>query len=1081
MRRNLIGKKASPYLLMVMVYSLIFPVQIFALPQGGQVVAGEATITEPDALNMNIHQSTQKAIINWNQFSIAQPETVTFLQPNASAVALNRVITSNPSYIYGTLTANGQVFLINPAGILVGPSGVIDTSAFVGSTLDMADDDFLSGNYVFEQTLGSSLATIVNQGTIQAADGGFVSLLSPGIDNQGSIVANLGKVYLGGAERVVLNFAGNDLIGFELDGEIKDEVLGLEGEALGANIDNSGTITADGGQVVLSARTAYDAIKGVVNNDGQIYARSLVNNNGEIILAAGDNGTVVNSGLLNASGSNAGQTGGSIKVLGHTVKVFDGSTLNASGDQGGGEILIGGDYQGSNDNIQNAQYTIVEEDVSILADAGTDGDGGKVIVWADDTTEFHGRISARGGDLSGDGGFAEISGKKRIMVSGHADLRAPTGQTGTLLLDPGSIAVVSGGNTFSDWNTVNDGWINSQLIGSGLTLDTNSATGGGSEDVTFTGTSITLSNLLTVDAGDNITLGGSFFGAGGLTLTAGGSIDLGGSSFNVTGSAFSATVGSGQTFNINGATGLGTFTGGATVDGTSGSTASGLTNYNLTGTTDGNITYSNFTTINGTGQLDNLGTAYDDANDTATAGGVTYNGFATINGATAVTNVTSSYDVSTNVSGAGNTYGTASLLSVTGAAGSAVLDNLGASYDDSSASVTTGGITFTDFNTIDGATGVTNIDTSFDAVSGLSGSGRTFTDFSGTLSAAAAGSLTSAGGYDVSNNQISGVTYSNFTSVDGDSGVLSNLGAGYDDANDTATTGGITFSNFGTINGATAVTNVTSSYDVSTNVSGAGNTYGTASLLSVTGAAGSAVLNNLGAGYDDANDTGTAGGIAFSSFDTINGATAVTNVTSSYDVSTNISGAGNTYGTASLLSVTGAAGSAVLDNLGASYDDSSASVTTGGITFTDFNTIDGATGVTNIDTSFDAVSGLSGSGRTFTDFSGTLSAAAAGSLTSAGGYDVSNNQISGVTYSNFTSVDGDSGVLSNLGAGYDDANDTATTGGITFSNFGTINGATAVTNVTSSYDVSTNVSGAGNTYQRCHCGDQRHEQLRCID
>ncbi|MFC1828508.1 filamentous hemagglutinin N-terminal domain-containing protein, partial [Thermodesulfobacteriota bacterium] len=301
MRKRLFGNSLAKGLMIIMAYSLVFPVHIFALPQGAQVVSGQADISQPDANNMNINQGTNQAIINWQQFSIAHPEAVRFFQPGAASIALNRVIGGNPSLIYGLLSANGRIFVINPSGILVGPTGRIETNAFLASTLDISNEDFLSGNYEFKQSLGQSLASIINQGTIASAPGGFVSLLAPAVENQGTIVANLGKVYIGAGEQVTLNFVDNALIGFAVDKSVVDQVMDMDGNPMDSSILNEGLINADGGEVILSARTALDLVQSVVNNEGIIQAQSLVNENGVIKLIGGDEGIVANSGVLDAS------------------------------------------------------------------------------------------------------------------------------------------------------------------------------------------------------------------------------------------------------------------------------------------------------------------------------------------------------------------------------------------------------------------------------------------------------------------------------------------------------------------------------------------------------------------------------------------------------------------------------------------------------------------------------------------------------------------------------------------------------------------------------------------------------------
>ena len=435
-----------------MMLLVIFPRYADAFPEGGQVVAGQAQINQADAHNMHVNQATNKAIINWKGFSIARPEAVRFFQPGSGSVALNRVTGGDPSEIYGLLQANGGIFLINPNGILVGPSGEINVNAFVASTLDISNEDFLAENYSLTQNPQKSLASIVNQGVIQAAEGGHVSLMAPAVRNDGHIFAKLGKVFIGAGERVTLNFEGNDLIGFAVDESIKDKVLGPDGKPLGASISNTGVIRADGGRVILSAKTAYEAIKSVVNNEGVIEAKTLVNQNGVIKLMGGDRGIVANSGVLDASGKETGQTGGTVHVLGEKVGLFDNAVVDVSGDAGGGTALVGGDFQGKNPVIPNARRSYVGPDASIMADATRNGDGGKVIVWADDVTRFYGSISARGGSENGDGGFAEVSGKQNLAFRGDVDLGAEAGETGTVLLDPENIVLQGGSNDGDDDN-----------------------------------------------------------------------------------------------------------------------------------------------------------------------------------------------------------------------------------------------------------------------------------------------------------------------------------------------------------------------------------------------------------------------------------------------------------------------------------------------------------------------------------------------------------------------------------------------------------------------------------------------------
>jgi len=150
--------------------AVMAPVPAVALPQGGSVAAGTASIST-NASTLTVNQTSSKAIINWQNFSVGAGESVNFRQPGASSVALNRVLGNNPSQIFGHLTANGQIFLINPNGIVFGPGAQVDVGGLVASTLDIANQDFLAGNYQFS---GVSTASVVNYGKIKAFNGGYV-------------------------------------------------------------------------------------------------------------------------------------------------------------------------------------------------------------------------------------------------------------------------------------------------------------------------------------------------------------------------------------------------------------------------------------------------------------------------------------------------------------------------------------------------------------------------------------------------------------------------------------------------------------------------------------------------------------------------------------------------------------------------------------------------------------------------------------------------------------------------------------------------------------------------------------------
>ena len=268
----------------------------------------------------------------------------------------------------------------------------------------------------------------MNQGSITAASGGYVAFLGPQVRNEGVISAQLGTVVLAAGDRTTLNFRDNKLVSFA-----------IEQGALDALAENRQLIQADGGEIVLSAKAADALARSVVNNSGILQARTISEKNGVIRLEAGG-GTLSVDGRIDATGSEAG--GGTIKLLGERVGLSNSASVDASGATGGGTVLIGGDYQGANSQVQNASRTYVGPGATIKADATGAGNGGKVIVWADDVTRFYGHISARGGASGGDGGFAEVSGRNYLDFAGTVDLTAANGRTGMLLLDPTNIEVV---------------------------------------------------------------------------------------------------------------------------------------------------------------------------------------------------------------------------------------------------------------------------------------------------------------------------------------------------------------------------------------------------------------------------------------------------------------------------------------------------------------------------------------------------------------------------------------------------------------------------------------------------------------
>ena len=476
----------------------------YADPVGEKLVLGNASFDRNTPGLLTINQLSDRAIINWEDFSIGASDITRFLQPAARSAALNRVIGGNPSAIYGQLQANGQVFLINPAGILVGAGGQIDTAGFVASTLDLSNERFLKWPFREENsssptsTQGTSLmfsgkskAAIRNYGGIRASQGS-VYLIARTVENSGSISAGAGTVGLAGGSEVVLASGGSETIAV------------LYGN--GGSVDNSGSIAAASAELKAAGGNMYAL---AINNSGVVRANSLVNEGGRIVLKA-ERGATVHTGTLES-------VGGEVQVLGEQVALNDNAVVDVSGASGGGTVLIGGGFQGTADGVANARRTFVGTGARIKANAEATGDGGKVVVWADELTRYYGSISARGGANGGDGGSVEVSGKVDLAFNGIVDVEATAGASGSVLLDPANLTIVSSGSDDSSLGSTGigvdgppDANTDATISSSAIEALTGNIALEASEDLTV-GTSLTLSNqgsgeTVELIAGGNLTI-----------------------------------------------------------------------------------------------------------------------------------------------------------------------------------------------------------------------------------------------------------------------------------------------------------------------------------------------------------------------------------------------------------------------------------------------------------------------------------------------------------------------------------------------------------------------------------------------
>jgi fibronectin-binding autotransporter adhesin len=468
-----------------------------ALPTGGQIVAGQGSIAQKGSA-MTVTQGTDRMVANWNTFNIGQNASVSFQQPGAGSVALNRIQDQNPSQIFGSLTANGRVFLLNPAGIYFSPTAQVDVGGLVASSLNLTNENFLNGNYRFEAAGGAG--GITNQGTIRTANGGYVAFLSPNITNEGTISAPGGTVAMAAGGKVNLDFTGDRLVNFTVEQGVID-----------ALIENRGLVQADGGTVILTAKAADALTQAVVNNAGVIEARGITEQGGRIVLDA-EGGQTTLSGTLDASSE--GGRGGAVIATGERVLVESGAHLTASGAAGGGEVLVGGNWQGKDPTIRQATGTVVEQGALLEANATDTGNGGTVVAWSDVTnpdsvTRAYGTFEAKGGLNGGDGGRIETSGHWLDVTGAQGGASATSGKAGLWLFDPYNVTI-TGANANGGWGGGDpDLWTPSASSSTLLNTDINAKLNGGtSVTVTTSGAGgdigdISVSSAITKSSGES--------------------------------------------------------------------------------------------------------------------------------------------------------------------------------------------------------------------------------------------------------------------------------------------------------------------------------------------------------------------------------------------------------------------------------------------------------------------------------------------------------------------------------------------------------------------------------------------------
>lgn len=497
--------KIKYYTAVILVF--LFNIPVYATPNGANVVHGNVNITQSGSSTV-INQNTDKAIINWNSFDINKGESVLFNQNSSSSIVLNRVTNGLPTNIFGNISANGNVFILNQAGVLVGNGASINTNSFLAGAANINDNDFIAGKYNFYGAQGN----VINNGSIKVHDGGYAVLMGKNVANNGLISAKLGKIYLSSGEAFRMDMSGNDLIGVEVEKGITD-----------AYISNAGHIQAEGGTIIMTAKNASDVIRQAVNNTGIIDASSISYEGGKVILGA-ENGQIINDGEINVSSKS--DDSGSIEIK--AEHIINNGLIYANGLNGGTINMLSSDFLkiGSSSIIQANSFSY--------------GNGGNIKLISQKRAESYNGALIEAGSIYGSGGFIELSGYDSVYAFGNFNTKSMYGRYGQFLLDPSNMFIGNYSNLADDENyqVSDDGntyiditWLNTQLDNNNVSLQT--LQGNGSGDITLNdGITLEGANGLTLDAANNISLLGNINGLSYLTLNAGGRIE-GNSNINV--------------------------------------------------------------------------------------------------------------------------------------------------------------------------------------------------------------------------------------------------------------------------------------------------------------------------------------------------------------------------------------------------------------------------------------------------------------------------------------------------------------------------------------------------------------------
>lgn len=425
---------------------LITPGWAFALPTEGVVVpgSGDAVITQT-AQDMVIQQNTQQLITNWQSFNIQVGESVTFNQPNSSAVALNRVVGADPSMILGKLSSNGQVFLTNPSGVVFGAGSVVDVHGLLATTFNISDANFLNGNYQFTQDPNRPLASVINNGTIMARR--YVGLSAPAVENTGSIiVADIGTLRQDYETATTLDFNGDGLISFAVAEQVSGLKTDANGNLVNDQINNSGIIQANGGQVLLTTQLARNVVTNVVNHSAITEAQTVVQENGKIVLSSAAQEIVPAEMIgkpfaLDGNGFIllVGGTEGNIQLAG-TLDASGVLVATGIGRKGSGTVTVDA---GESLTTNNGNIAIIADDLVLDGDLNS-GEGNVFFVPVDGGNLTLSPDGSKGAGLGGND-LAHITAKNLVIgTPGNIHVKGMNEESTQGI--SGSVFLISAGN-----------------------------------------------------------------------------------------------------------------------------------------------------------------------------------------------------------------------------------------------------------------------------------------------------------------------------------------------------------------------------------------------------------------------------------------------------------------------------------------------------------------------------------------------------------------------------------------------------------------------------------------------------------